>query len=422
MTKETFQYGKLSDKAYDFFINSNAFINIAHGSVRSSKTITASMRFIQYIISSPHKKFLITGKTRDTVKRNIIDDMIMMLEGQIDYSYHHFDGVLQIGDNIVHVIGLSDEGATSRVQGLTVAGWLADEVAVCPESAVKMCISRCSLPGSQIFWTLNPDSPYHYLYREYITNDKLKEKGIVKVWHFNLDDNIHLTEEYKDNLKELYSASEVQYKRYILGLWVIAEGLIYTGFNTDDNIVKELPERIDEINISSDYGVSHATVFSVIGIQYNPDGNKYYLLEESYHSGDETGVYQTDGDRVNTIAKLLDKYDVNTLYLSHDASSLQAECLRDSRINSINIEKYNPNVYEDINTINNLFEQNRFLIHESCVNTIRQLQTYAWDAKAAARGKEVPLKLDDDCVDAFRGGICGVLNRKTALAGIIEWG
>lgn len=420
MSKDRFEYGYLSDKAYDFFVNSNAFINIAHGSVRSSKTITATMRFIQYVMSSPHKKFLITGKTRDTVKRNIIDDMLMMLEGREDYSYHHFDGVLRIGDNTVHVIGLSDEGATSRVQGLTVGGWYADEVAVCPESAVKMCISRCSLPDSQIFWTLNPDSPYHYLYREYITNDKLKEKGIVKVWHFNLDDNIHLTEEYKDNLKELYSASEVQYKRYILGLWVIAEGLIYTGFNTEENVFREVPERIDEINISSDYGVSHATVFSVIGIQYNETGNKYYLLEESYHSGDGSGIYQTDSERVEDILRLQNKYNPNTLFLSHDASSLMVECQKDSRI-KMNVIKYNPDVYEDINTINNLFNQNRFLIHADCTNTIRQLQTYAWNAKAAARGKEEPLKLDDDCVDAFRGGICGVMKRKTASAAIIEW-
>ena len=421
MSNDEFEYGYLSDKAYDFFVNSNAFINIAHGSVRSSKTITATMRFIQYVMTSPHKKFLITGKTRDTVKRNIIDDMLMMLKGQVDYSYHHFDGVLQIGDNIVHVIGLSDEGATSRVQGLTVGGWYADEVAVCPESAVKMCISRCSLPESQIFWTLNPDSPYHYLYREYITNDKLKEKGIVRVWHFNLDDNIHLTEEYKDNLKELYRASEVQYKRYILGLWVIAEGLIYTGFNTDDNIVKDLPERFDEINISTDYGTEHPDVMSVIGIKYNPEGNSYYLIDESYYDNSEHGgVRLTDSDRVNRLVYLQDKYNPRTIFISHDASSLLVACEQDSRI-TCEVIKYTPDVYEDINVINDLFSNNRFMVHESCMNTISQLQTYAWDLKAAARGKEVPLKQDDDAVDAFRGAICGVMKRKTASAAIIEW-
>ena len=418
---DRFEYGELSDKAVDFFLNSNAFINIAHGSVRSSKTITASMRFIQYIITSPHKKFLITGKTRDTIKRNVIDDLLMMLEGEIDYQYNHFDGLLRIGDNKVYVIGLSDEGATSRVQGLTIGGWYGDEVAVCPESAVKMCISRCSLPDSKIFWTLNPDSPYHYIYKEYITNDKLKEKGIVKVWHFSLDDNIHLTEEYKDNLKELYRANEVRYKRYILGLWVIAEGLIYTGFNVDDNVVKDLPERFDEINISTDYGTEHPDVMSVIGIEYNENGNSYYLIDESYYDNSEHGgIRLTDSDRVNRLVHLQDKYNPKTIFISHDASSLLVACEQEPRI-TCEVIKYTPDVYGNINVINDLFKNNKFLIHESCMNTISQLQTYAWDLKAAARGKEVPLKVDDDAVDAFRGAICGVMKRKTANAAIIEW-
>jgi PBSX family phage terminase large subunit len=421
MGRDKFEYGYLSDKAYDFFINSNAFINIAHGSVRSSKTITASMRFIQYVMTSPHKKFLITGKTRDTIKRNVIDDMLMMLEDEVDYTYHQFDGILKLADNTVYIVGLSDEGATSRVQGLTVGGWYGDELAVCPESAVKMCISRCSLPDSKIFWTLNPDNPYHYIYKEYITNDSLKDKGIVKVWHFNLDDNIHLTEEYKDNLKELYSANEVRYKRYILGLWVIAEGLIYTGFNVDDNVVKDLPERFDEINISTDYGTEHPDVMSVIGIEYNENGNKYYLIDESYYDNNEHGgIRLTDSDRVNHLVYLQDKYNPKTIFISHDASSLLVACERESRI-TCEVIKYTPSIYEDINVINDLFKNKRFLIHESCVNTIQQVQQYAWDAKAAARGKEVPLKQNDDCMDAMRGGVCGVMKRKTANAAIIEW-
>jgi PBSX family phage terminase large subunit len=347
--------------------------------------------------------------------------MLMMLEGEVDYTYHQFDGILKIGENTVYIVGLSDEGATSRVQGLTVGGWYGDELAVCPESAVKMCISRCSLPDSKIFWTLNPDNPYHYIYKEYITNDSLKDKGIVKVWHFNLDDNIHLTEVYKDNLKELYSASDVLYKRYILGLWVIAEGLIYTGFNVDDNVVKDLPERFDEINISTDYGTEHPDVMSVIGIEYNKNGNKYYLIDESYYDNNEHGgIRLTDSDRVNRLVHLQDKYNPKTIFISHDASSLLVACEQESRI-TCEVIKYTPSVYEDINVINDLFKNKRFLIHESCVNTIQQVQQYAWDAKAAARGKEVPLKQNDDTVDAFRGGICGVLKRKTANAAIIEW-
>ena len=104
MGNESFNFEGFSDKASEFYFESNAFINIAHGSVRSGKTITASLRFIHYIDKSPHKKFLITGKTRDTIKRNVIDDMLLMMDGdsRFDYSYHHFDGVLRINDNTVY--------------------------------------------------------------------------------------------------------------------------------------------------------------------------------------------------------------------------------------------------------------------------------------------------------------------------------
>ena len=167
-----------------------------------------------------------TGKTRDTLERNVIEDLISMIDGRIYYDYNKYDGYLYIGDKKMVLVGLNDEGATDKLRGMTVGGWYADEAATSPESAIKMAINRCSLPGAKIFWTMNPDSPYHYIFREYINNKELKEKGIVKVWHFTLEDNPNLSEEYIEQLKLLYSNSQLQYKRYILGELVIAEGAI----------------------------------------------------------------------------------------------------------------------------------------------------------------------------------------------------
>ena len=214
-----FQYGLFSKKALDFLDNSNAFVNISHGSVRSSKTITTNVRWLEFIGNSPHDKFLLTGKTRDTIERNVIEDLIKMIHGKLHYNYDKYDGFLDIGDKRTYIVGFNDEGATARIQGMTVAGWYADEIATAPESAVKMAMSRCSLKGAQMFWTMNPDSPYHYIYTDYIKNQELKDKGVVKVWHYTLDDNPNLSEEYVEQLKLLYSNSQLQYKRYILGQW-----------------------------------------------------------------------------------------------------------------------------------------------------------------------------------------------------------
>ena len=419
---KSFKYGLFSEKALDFIDNSNAFINILHGSVRSSKTITANVRWLDFIVNSPHDKFLMTGKTRDTLERNVIEDLIRMIDGKLHYEYNKFDGYLLIGDKKIYLVGFNDEGATDKIRGMTVGGWYADEAGTAPESAIKMAINRCSLPDAKIFWTMNPDSPYHFIFKEYINNSDLKEKGIIKVWHFTLEDNPNLTEEYIDQLKLIYSGSQLQYKRYILGLWVIAEGAIYDQFVESENTFTE-PPRIDEINICCDYGVSTVTTFGVMGIHKDEtEGNSYYLLEETYYDKEKEGTAQSDSDRVNDIIKLQNKHHLtnsNTIYLPHDAASLKAECQKDSRI-IMKVDTYAPNTYEDITAIQNLIANRKFKIHKSCVNSITQAQSYAWDKKAQQRGEDKPLKIDDHCPDMWRGGIFGPrMVKATPMTGVV---
>ena len=404
-----FEYGLFSRKALDFLDNSNAFLNILHGSVRSSKTINVNLRWLDFIVHNPYDKFLMTGKTRDTLERNVIVDIIKMIDGKMHYDYRKFDGYLDIGDKRMYLLGLNDEGATDKLRGMTVAGWYADEAATSPESAIKMAINRCSLPGAKIFWTMNPDSPYHYIFTEYINNSELKQKGIVKTWHFTLEDNPNLPQEYIEQLKLMYSSSQLQYKRYILGEWVIAEGAIYDKFLESENTFTK-PPRIDEINICCDYGVSTVTTFGVMGIHKDEDeGNSYYLLDETYYDAEVKGVAQTDDERVNDIVKLQNKYNLgsrNKIYLPHDAASLKVECQKDSRV-KMKVETYAPNTYEDITTIQKLIATRKFKIHEKCKNSLRQVQTYSWDKKAQQRGEDKPLKVDDHCCDMWRGGILG---------------
>jgi hypothetical protein len=162
-----------------------------------------------------------------------------------------------------------------------------------------------------------------------------------------------------------------------------------------------------------------------MGIHHNEDeGNTYCLLEETYYDAEIKGVAQSDNDRVDDIVQLQDKYQLNrrnTLYLPHDAASLKAECEKDSRI-QMTIETYTPNTYEDITTIQNLIATRRFLIHESCNQSILQAQTYSWDKQAQQRGEDKPLKINDHCPDMWRGGICGPMKitKNNILGAIIE--
>ena len=280
-----------------------------------------------------------------------------------------------------------------------------------------MDITRCSLDNAQMFWTMNPESPYHYIYTDYITNQELLNTGTVKVWHFTLDDNLHLSKRYIEELKRVNRKSQVSYKRNILGEWVIAEGAIYDSFNTDKHVISYDP-KCHELNICCDYGVSTVTTFGVMGYIKNPKGNQYYLLDETYYDAQEKGVAQSDSDRVNTIVMLQDKYNLghkNTVYLPHDAASLKAECKKDKRIR-MKVRTYRPDTYEDILKIQNLFNNDQFFIHERCKNSITQAQTYSWDIKAQQRGEDKPLKINDHCPDMWRGGLFGPrLNRRKVI-------
>ena len=410
-TNNTFELGQFSPKAEDFIYRSDAFINIAHGSVRSGKTIAATWRFLAFICGSPYDEFMISGKTRDTIERNVVRDLIRIIDGKLPYKYRKFDNYLDIAGKRIWLIGFSDEGATEKVRGMTVGGWYADELTSASKSTVEMAITRCSVDGAKMFWTMNPESPYHYIYTDYITNQELLDAGTVKTWHFNLDDNLHLSKRYIEELKRVNRKSQVNYKRNILGQWVIAEGVIYDSFDEKVHVFHDdLTSQFDEINICCDYGVSTVTTFGVMGIVKNTkEGNRYYLQEETYYDAQQRGVAQSDSDRVDDIIRLQDKYGLgrrSTLFLPHDAASLKAQCRKDPRI-QMKVRTYAPDTYKDINRIQDLFNTRRFFIHESCKNSITQAQTYCWDTKAQQRGEDKPLKVDDHCPDMWRGGLFG---------------
>ena len=408
---DTLHLGAFSLKAQSFLYESDAFINIAHGSVRSGKTIVATFRFLLFVLESPYYEFMISGKTRDTIERNVIRDLIRMIDGRIPYKYRKFDNYIEIAGNKIWLIGFSDEGATEKVRGMTVGGWYADELTSASKSTVEMAITRCSVDGAKMFWTMNPESPYHFIYTDYITNQELLDSGTVKTWHFNLDDNLHLSKRYIEELKRVNRKSQVNYKRNILGQWVIAEGVIYDSFDENIHVFHDdLTSQFDEVNICCDYGVSTVTTFGVMGIvKDTKEGNRYYLQEETYYDATQRGVAQSDSDRVNDILRLQDKYHLDrksTLFLPHDAASLKAQCRKDKRIR-MKVRTYAPDTYKDINRIQDLFNTERFFIHESCKNSITQAQTYCWDTRAQQRGEDKPLKVDDHCPDMWRGGLFG---------------
>jgi len=390
----------IGEKAAEFISSDPARINILHGSVRSGKTTNLLLLAPKRILYDAPKKgeIIITGRTAETAYRNVIKPLQEMFgTSRVNYSRGTHEG--QFGSRTYFVFGANDEKASDKIQGMTGAYWMADEASLYPESFVKMGLSRLSLEGSLTDWTMNPQSPYHYIKTDFI--DRASELN-ARVWHFILDDNPNLPASYVENLKKEYRIGSLYYKRYVSGLWVMAEGAIYDFFDEQLHTTDTVPIA-DWKFAACDYGTSNATAAGLFGVCDNPRMGqpRVWLEREYYHSGRETGATKTDAQYASEIKAWLEGENIREFVLDPSAASFKA-ALHEVSVPTRDADN---DVLNGIRTTSSMMFAGQFIIHSSCKQTIRGISGYMWDSKAQARGEDKPLKVNDHTCDMVRYGL-----------------
>lgn len=253
----------LNPKQIDFILNDDSRINLLSGAVRSGKTYVSLLKWAIFVGIMPiDSEFLMTGKTLAALKRNCLGLLQNLVGDNFKYSLSSKSGML-FGRRI-WLEGANDERAESKIRGMTLAGAYVDELTQIPFEFYTMLLSRLSVKNAKLYATTNPDAPTHWVKTEIIDNDNLNKK----VWNFQFDDNLILkeeNEEYFENLRKEYeNFGQVFYERFILGLWVLAEGLIYKQFNKNKELFMK-DEAVDDkgnpinfliISIGVDYGAT----------------------------------------------------------------------------------------------------------------------------------------------------------------------
>ena len=389
------EWGLFSSKALDYIRNSTARINIAHGSVRSSKTINCSVRWLKFLGDGPSGDLCMLGKTAATLQRNVLND-IFDIVGPGNYKWvNRQQGELILLNRRVYCFGANNEDAESKIRGATFAGSYCDEASLYPQSVFNQLMARMSVKGAQCFCNTNPDTPFHWFYTDYIQKEAITNK---KVWHFTMDDNPNLDAEYVKDLKQMYTG--VWYDRMILGKWVVAEGAIYDMFEPKKHMVdvaKVMKEMAitPRLFVACDYGTSSVMSWGM----YAKYPNGFYVkIKEFYYDSVKKGAQLTDSQFAEKFAEWLDGVRPEAVYCDPSAASWKAELMqRDYRVfNAIN------NVINGIRCVSSLLSQQKFLIDNSCLNTALEYQSYSWDATAQARGEDKPVKKNDHTCDTDR--------------------
>lgn len=390
----------LSAKQLQFVKESICKWNIAHGSVRSGKTVGTLFRFMQAVAECPDSQIFMVGHSSETIYQNAIR---LLLESDNLAMFRPFcswqSGKRQLKflDKTINTLGAKDEGAIGSFQGKTFSLVYCDEMTLYPESIIDMIDTRLSMPHSMGFASMNPSHPTHKI-KQWI--DKA-EKGDPNYYslHFTLDDNPYVSESYKQRIRD--SLSGLFYKRNYLGLWCLAEGAIFDFFDREIHVLRRPPCAAEYWVAGIDYGSVNPFACVLIGVssgKYTQTGRRWWVEKEYYYDPKVIGRQKVNAEFARDVQEFLEPYAVKALYIDPSAAAMKEE-LRRLNIHTVD---GNNDVENGIQMMTREMKEGNFYICSECTNTIREIESYVWDSKAAQRGYDEPLKKNDHSVDAIR--------------------
>ncbi len=347
--------------------------------------------------------FGICGKTIASLRRNVIGNLYQWLGDVFSIKDYRSENKLVVTNgkgnvNVYYLFGGQDESSYKLIQGITLAGILLDEAALMPRSFVEQACARCSVPGSRLWFNCNPEGPEHWFYKEWI--QKLKEKNLLRL-HFTMEDNPGLEDQIRQRYERIYTG--LFYRRYVLGQWCVAEGLVY-DFQPEKHITKDIP-RGGRYYISVDYGTRNP--FSA-GL-WCVDGGRAVRVREFYHNGRDSGRTLTDEEYYGRLEELAGDLNVETVVVDPSAASFIATIRAHGRFS---VRKAKNEVLDGIRLVAGMLKAGVLQFAPECVDTIREFSLYRWEEQGHC---DRPCKENDHAMDDIRYFCATVLRRNPQI-------
>lgn len=392
---------------------------ILEGAIRSSKSYLADTISVSEIQKLPtNAKILVSGYSITSVARNVIDQWKEMID---PYNLGLFRNVKNAKDDYLtidwrglrgkkfYIRGAGKENDFKQIQGATFDYWIADEATRHHEKFIDMAMSRLSPDHARAIWTLNPDSPHHFMKKRFLDNPRLYREDSngfseFKRWTFFLEDNPSLTPQYISSLKELYTG--LFYQRYVESKWVVAEGTIYDFFS-ENNIIRQYRPRPTFYVVGIDYGTGNPTCMTLFGINMKTFP-KIWAEKEFYWDSKKMQRQKTDEEYSYDLKKFLNMTEETFengeimpryIFLDPSAASFEVQLKKDG---FRNVRHADNDVIDGIRTQARMLKSGEYMIGENCVQTIEDYAGYVWDEKAQLKGIDAPIKRNDHTKDVER--------------------
>lgn len=394
---------QLSKKQQEYLNNATRRWNFKSGATRSGKT------YLDYALVIPKRIMnrkgkdgltVILGVTKSTIERNVLEPMRNLYGEKLVGEINSQNKCYLFGE-WVYCLGAEKVSQVSKLRGASIKYCYGDEVADWNEDVFDMLKSRLDKEYSCFDGALNPQGPNHWL-KKFLDSD-----ADIYCQLYTIFDNPFLSKEFVENLCKEYWGS-VLYKRYILGEWALAEGLVYSSFSRERNVfsgeVDYNPKS--EYYLTVDYGTMNP--FAVGLIEFTEDG-VVRQIKEAHYSGRETGTTVDNEYYHKMLVDIAEGYAINSVIIDPSAAAMKATIRKYGTFRTIDGKN---DVLNGIQEVTKYLGMAYLLIHESCEETIKEFESYAWDEELSAKtGVDTIIKENDHHMDAIRYFIYTVAKR-----------
>ena len=139
------------------------------------------------------------------------------------------------------------------------------------------------------------------------------------------------------------------------------EILKYPAFNEND-------DRNYDVVAGLDLGFRDATAMCVI--RYDWKQEVFYIVDEYWESGKTTSGY------AENIQRLIDKWDIDYIYIDSAAQQTRYDFAREYDIPTINAKK---SLLDGIGYVGSLVDNNRVFVSKNCPRVLQAFDAYRWD-------------------------------------------
>ena len=378
----------------------DSWFNVAEGGKRGGKNVLQTLAFCTMLEIHPDKLHLIAGVSQTTAKLNILDcdgyGLTNFFEGRCREGKYKDRSCLYVqtktGEKIVLVSGGAKDGDEKYIKGNTYGMAYVTEANECHPKFINEVFDRTlSSSDRKIFHDLNPKAPGHWYYSDILefheNRQQMDSAYGYNYGHFTIADNLSVDSAKLRKVLSTYKKGTVWYDRDIRGLRKIAEGLVYSNWETA--LTDEIPES-GEYYISCDYGTQNP--FSA-GL-WCVSGDRAVRIKEYYHDGRAKGQ-MTDEEYCDALEAFSEAYSIKQVIVDPSAASFIAAL----RKRKFMVVKAKNEVLDGIRMTASFLSGGQIKIHRSCVDAVREFGLYRWDEKSS---EDRVVKENDHAMDDIR--------------------